>query len=209
MNYIEALEKRYSVKKFDKLKKVSKEILDKILRASQLSASSLGLQPYRILVVESDEMKQKLIPAFRNPSQVSTCSHLLVLIAKKEIDEHYVDGYFRHIAEVRNLEIQQLDGFRASIDTFLNSYTESALEQWAEKQAYIVLGTMMMAAAIEQVDTCPMEGFIAPLLSDILKIDTKKENATVTLALGYRDAEDAYQYLKKVRKSKEKLFDIL
>lgn len=209
MNYIEALQKRYSVKKFDETKKVSKELLDKILKAGQLSASSLGLQPYRILVVESDEMKQQLIPAFRNPSQVSTCSHLLVLVAKKDIDEHYVDGYFRHIAEVRDMEIQQLDGFRASINGFLSTYSESTLEQWAEKQAYIVLGTLMTAAALEHVDTCPMEGFISPLLSEILKIDTTREKATVTLALGYRDAEDPYQHLKKVRKPEEKLFEFL
>lgn len=209
MNYIEALQKRYSVKKFDETKKVSKEVLSRILKAGQLSASSLGLQPYRILVIENDEIKKQLLPAFRNPSQISTCSHLLVLLAKKEIDEHYIDGYFRHIAEVRSLEMRQLDGFRASIDGFLTTYSESMLEQWAEKQAYIVLGTLIAAAALENVDTCPMEGFIAPLLSEILKIDTTKENVAVTLALGYRDTEDPYQHLKKIRKPEEKLFEFL
>ena len=82
MNYLEALSKRYSVKKFNN-EIIPQEKLFNILESGKLSASSLGLQPYKILVVESEEMKKKLIPAFYNPSQISTCSHLIVIISKK------------------------------------------------------------------------------------------------------------------------------
>lgn len=116
MNYIEALQKRYSVKKFNKEKKISTEVLRNILAAGQLSASSLGLQPYKIFVVESEEIKEKLVPAFRNTSQISTCSHLIVLVSKKSIEEKYLDGYFKHITEVRSVPLESLDIFRKSID---------------------------------------------------------------------------------------------
>jgi len=209
MNYIESLQKRYSVKKFNKDKKISPEILRNILSAGQLSVSSLGLQPYKIFVIESDEMKNKLIPAFKNPSQISTCSHLIVLATKKNVEEKYVDGYFRHITEVREVPMESLDLFRKSIDQYIRSLSEEDEFHWHQKQAYIVLGQMIFAAALEEVDSCPMEGFNENLMNEILGIDSSVETATVTLALGYRAEDDHFQHLKKVRKPEDKLFKFL
>ncbi len=209
MNYIESLQKRYSVKKFNPEKKISPEILRNILSAGQLSVSSLGLQPYKIFVIESDEMKNKLIPAFRNPSQISTCSHLIVLATKKNVEEKYVDGYFRHITEVREVPMESLDLFRKSIDQYIRSLSEEEEFHWHQKQAYIVLGQMIFAAALEEVDSCPMEGFNENLMNEILGIDSSVETATVTLALGYRAEDDHFQHLKKVRKPEDKLFKFL
>lgn len=209
MNYIESLQKRYSVKKFNKDKKISPEILRNLLSAGQLSVSSLGLQPYKIFVIESDEMKNKLIPAFRNPSQISTCSHLIVLATKKNVEEKYVEGYFRHITEVREVPMESLDLFRKSIDQYIRSLSEEEEFHWHQKQAYIVLGQMIFAAALEEVDSCPMEGFNENLMNEILGIDSSVETATVTLALGYRAEDDHFQHLKKVRKPEDKLFKFL
>lgn len=209
MNYIESLQKRYSVKKFNPEKKISPEILRNILSAGQLSVSSLGLQPYKIFVIESDEMKNKLIPAFRNPSQISTCSHLIVLATKKNVEEKYVDGYFRHITEVREVPMESLELFRKSIDQYIRSLSEEEEFHWHQKQAYIVLGQMIFAAALEEVDSCPMEGFNENLMNEILGIDSSVETATVTLALGYRAEDDHFQHLKKVRKPEDKLFKFL
>ena len=209
MNYIESLQKRYSVKKFNPDKKISPEILRNILSAGQLSVSSLGLQPYKIFVIESDEMKNKLIPAFRNPSQISTCSHLIVLATKKNVEEKYVDGYFRHITEVREVPMESLDLFRKSIDQYIRSLSEEEEFHWHQKQAYIVLGQMIFAAALEEVDSCPMEGFNENLMNEILGIDSSVETATVTLALGYRAEDDHFQHLKKVRKPEDKVFKFL
>lgn len=209
MHYIEALQSRYSVKKFDKDQKIATEKLHSILEAGKLSASSLGLQPYKIWVVESPEIKEKLIPAFYNPSQISTCSHLIVLITKKNLEKNYVDGYFRHIEEVRNVTPESLQLFRNSIDTYLHHFKDESTEHWAEKQAYIVLGTLMMAAAQEGVDTCPMEGFRHDILNSVLNLDTETEKVSVTLALGHRSPEDHFQNLKKVRKPNEKLYKFL
>ncbi len=207
MNYLEALSRRYSVKKFNQ-EIVPRETLYNILESGKLSASSLGLQPYKILVVESEMMKQKLIPAFYNPSQISTCSHLIVIVSKKTVDEHYLNGYFRHISEVRETPLESLDPFRNSIDQHIQK-TRDDIFNWAEKQSYIVLANLMYAAAIENIDTCPMEGFRQEVIEEILEINPETEKATVTLALGYRSEEDHFQHLKKVRKPDEKLFKFI
>lgn len=209
MNYIESLQKRYSVKKFDPRKKVPKDILDNILEAGRLAASSLGLQPYKIYVVQNDAILDKLQDAFYNRSQISTCSHLIIITVKKEIEEQYIDGYFRHISDVRNITMDVLDGFRNSIDNFRQNIAKENLVHWNERQAYIVLANFMFAAALENIDSCPMEGFRPEVISEILQLDTEKEQVSVTLALGYRAVDDAFQNMKKVRKPVEKLFKII
>lgn len=209
MDYIKALQKRYSVKKFDKGKKVSAEILENILEAGRLSASSMGLQPYEIYVVESSEMLEKLIPAFHNPSQISTCSHLLVMVSKNGLGDEYVDNYFKHISDTREIPLETLHLFRKNINLQMDTLTKDQVMDWAEKQSYIVLGNLMFAAALENVDTCPMEGFNGKLMGEILHINPEKEKVSVALALGYRSEEDHFQNLKKVRKPEGKLFKFL
>lgn len=209
MDYLEALQKRYSVKKFDAERKISKNILLKILEAGRLSVSSLGLQPYQMYVVESKEMLEKLIPAFYNPSQITTCSHLIVLVSKKSIENDYLDGYFDHIKNVRNTPIENLLGFKNSINNYINLKDKEALLQWNERQSYIVLSNLIFAAALEEVDTCPMEGFNAEIIEKILDINTDLEKVSVTLALGYHAEDDPFQTMKKVRKPNEKLFKFL
>lgn len=209
MNYLEALSRRYSVKKFNPESIIPQQILLNILESGKLAASSQGLQPYKILVIETKEMKEKLIPAFYNPSQISTCSHLIVLVSKKNIEENYLDGYFNHISEVREHPLENLDLFRKSITKHFSRQEHDDILIWAEKQSYIVLANLMYAAAIENIDTCPMEGFRQDLIEEILDIDNTKEKVTVTLALGYRSEEDQFQHMKKVRKPNEKLFKFM
>lgn len=208
MNYLEALSRRYSVKKFN-TEIIPQETLHNILESGKLSASSLGLQPYKIIVVESEAMKQKLIPAFYNPSQISTCSHLIVIISKKIINENYIQGYFNHISEVRDVPLDKLDLFKNSINQHINQKNNDEIFNWAEKQSYIVLANLMYAAAIENIDTCPMEGFRQDLIEEILDLNSETEKVTVTLALGYRSEEDHFQHMKKVRKPNEKLFKFI
>ena len=128
MNYLEALNWRYSVKKFDG-RKISPEKLNNILEAGRLSVSSLGLQPYHLLVVENDETIQQLIPAFYNPSQISTCSHLIALVTKTHINKEYVDNYFSHIINERGVTLEQLSAFRNNINLLLENYTQKELEK--------------------------------------------------------------------------------
>ena len=209
MNYIESLQKRYSVKKFNKERKVAPEILQNILEAGRLSVSSLGLQPYKIIVAETNEMLEKLNPAFYNASQISTCSHLLAIVSKKDIEPHYVDSYMKHIAKERGITLEDLGLFRNNIDLFIKNSKGTELENWSEKQSYIMLGTLILASALENVDTCPIEGFRQDLIGEILGLDSEKEKVSVTLAIGYRSTEDIFQTMKKVRKPNEKLFKFI
>lgn len=208
MNYLEALNWRYSVKRFNG-KKISSEKLNNILEAGRLSVSSQGLQPYHLLVVENDEMIQKLIPAFYNPSQISTCSHLIALVSKTNINKEYVDNYFSHIINERGVTLEQLVAFRNNINTQLENQTSQEMESWSEKQSYIVLGSLIMASAQENIDSCPMEGFKSDILEDILKIDKKSEKIAVVLTLGYRAEDDNFQNFKKVRKPADKFIKFL
>ncbi|MCY0969601.1 NAD(P)H-dependent oxidoreductase [Chryseobacterium wangxinyae] len=209
MNYLEALSRRYSVKKFNPDLLIPQQILLNILESGRLAASSQGLQPYKIFVVESREMKDKLIPAFYNPSQISTCSHLIVLVSKKDMEETYLDGYFNHISEVREHPVEDLNLFKKSITSHFSRQQHDDILNWAEKQAYIVLANLMYAAALENIDTCPMEGFRQDLIEEILNIDSDTEKVSVTLALGFRSQEDEFQHMKKVRKPNEKLFKFM
>ena len=208
MNYLEALNWRYSVKRFNG-KKISSEKLNNILEAGRLSVSSQGLQPYHLLVVENDETIQKLIPAFYNPSQISTCSHLIALVSKTNINKEYVDNYFSHIINERGVTLEQLVAFRNNINSQLENQTSQEMESWSEKQSYIVLGSLIMASAQENIDSCPMEGFRADILEDILKIDKENEKIAVVLTLGYRAEDDNFQNFKKVRKPADKFIKFL
>ena len=209
MNYIEALNKRYSVKKFDSEKKIPADILENILQAGKLSASSLGLQPYTIYIIKNQGVLTELQSAFYNPSQVSTCSHLIVITTNKIIDNQYINDYFNNISETREVPLESLNPFKESINKHIQHLNSEEVMIWADKQSYIVLGNLMFAAALEEVDTCPMEGFIADKIEEILKIDSEKEKVTVTLALGYRAEDDKNQHHKKVRKYNEELFKFI
>ena len=126
MNYLEALSKRYSVKIFNR-EIIPQETLHSILESGKLAASSLGLQPYKIIVVQSEEMKQKLIPSFYNPSQISTCSHLIVITSKRSIDEKYIQGYFNQISEIRDTPVEELDPFKKSIHQHMDRQTDDQI----------------------------------------------------------------------------------
>jgi len=208
MNYLEALQWRYSVKKFSG-EMVDTQALKNILEAARLSVSSQGLQPYKLIVVENDTEKKKLIPAFYNSSQISTCSHLIAIVAKTKIDAHYVDAYFSHIANERGIAIEQLQAFRKNIDSFVMHHDTEKLSNWAEKQAYIVLGSIIIAAAQEAVDTCPMEGFRHDILAEMLDLDLAEEKIAVVVTLGKRAEDDDFQNFKKIRKPEDKFIKFI
>ena len=136
-------------------------------------------------------------------------SHLIFIISKKKIDKEYINRYFKNIVELREVTMESLEPFRNTINHHIDEKNNQEIFNWAEKQSYIVLANLIYAAALENIDTCPMEGFRQDIMDDILNINTETEQATVALALGYRSEEDSFQYMKKVRKPKEELFKFL
>jgi len=205
MKLIDALNWRYAVKRMNG-EKAPKEKIENILEATRLSASSMGLQPYSILVIEDEELKKKLLPAANNQPQIVESSHLLVFAAWENITEQDVDDYIRSIIEVRGVELKSLAGFRASLMNIVNGRTHEQKYNWAARQAYIAFGTAITAAAVEEVDATPMEGFNPEAIDEILNLKEKGLRSLTILALGYRDADKDYMATaKKVRREKDKL----
>lgn len=119
-----------------------------------------------------------------------------------------MDGYFKHITEVRSVPLESLDLFRKSIDFYINSLSQEEQQHWNEKQAYIVLGQLMFAAALEEVDSCPMEGFDENIMNEILNLDSATETATVTLAFGIPRRRRPFSKFNKSEKTERKTFQV-
>ncbi len=208
MSLIANLEWRYATKQMNG-QKVSAEKLANILHATQLAASSYGLQPYTILVIENADLKNQLSPAAYNQPQIIGSSHLLVFCAWADITEKEVTTFIQDTASKRSIPVESLDGYKAMIVGTINGLTVEQKQAWATKQAYIALGTTLVAAASEHVDATPMEGFNAAQFDEILGLKEKSLKSVVICPLGYRSPEDYLANLPKVRRDKELLFQFL
>lgn len=202
MNLIETLNWRYATKKFSN-RMVSADILDQIIEATNLSASSAGLQPYRLLIVENPELRQKLREGSFN-AQIADSSHLLVFAAFEKVTLAHVETYINHIAAERGIPVESLADFKSALVNGILSRTDEVNFAWAARQAYIALGTALIAAADLQVDATPMEGFDADKFDELLNLKALGLKSVVTLAIGYRDEEgDIFAKFKKVRLAKD------
>jgi nitroreductase / dihydropteridine reductase len=205
MKLIEALNWRYATKRMNG-KKVPDEKVNTILDAIRLSASSMGLQPYSILVIDNEELRKKLKPAVYNQPQITEGSHLLVFAAWDNVTEQHVIDYINNMAKVRDVTLESLEGFKNSLMNIVNGRSTQEKFEWAARQTYIALGTAITAAALEKVDATPMEGFIPDEVDRILNLHEKGLRSVALLALGYRDSEnDKLAGAKKVRRSKQEL----
>jgi nitroreductase len=209
MDILERLEWRYATKKFDPTKKLSEAQLDKLLAATRLSASSFGLQPYKIIVVENAAVREKLKAVSNNQSQITDASHLVIFARHTDLGDKHVDAYINNIAGTRNIAAENLEGFSTAMKGTVKNLGESGAAVWTSKQAYIALGTLLTAAAVEGIDSCPMEGFNAEGYDDILELKEKGLSAVVMAAIGFRASDDTMQHAKKVRKPLNDLVEII
>jgi len=206
MSVLNNLKWRYATKRMNG-QKVPAEKLENILYAIQLAPTSIGMQPFTVLVIEDPELKAKIAPAIYNQPQITEGSHVLVFAAWKEYSIENVDKYINHIASLRGIPIESLDGMKNMITGAIAGKTPEQLLNWNMRQAYIALGTGLVAAAEEKVDATPMEGFDPEALDATLGLAEKGLHSTVILVLGYRDTENDYlSSAAKVRRDKEELF---
>jgi nitroreductase/dihydropteridine reductase len=206
MDLIKAMNWRYATKRMNGTK-VPQEKLDRILEATRLSPSSFGLHPYTILVIADQEMRKKIQPFAHNQPQIVEGSHLLVFAVWEHISAEKVSEFINHIAELRGIPADSLKGYQTTIASRVNDNPQEVNFNWAARQAYIALGTALVAAAVEEVDATPMEGFDPQAVDTVLELKAKGLRSVALLALGYRDAENDYLVrAKKVRREKEKLF---
>ena len=205
MSITTALHWRYATKRMNGTK-IPKEKLDLILDAISLAPTSFGLQPYSILVIENEAMLEKIKPIAMNQPQITEASALLVFAVWDTLTLEKIEDYIALIARERNVSVESLKHMQDIIAAQLkNSDSDNFI--WNSKQAYIALGFALVAAAVEEIDSTPMEGFDKNLLDDLLNLKEKGLRSSVIMTLGYRDAANDYlANLKKVRRNKEQLF---
>lgn len=193
---------RYATKKMNPAQAVSDEKVDRIVEAARLAATSSGLQPYEIIVVKSQAVREQMKPKAFGQSQITDGSHVLVFAAWDDYTTERINMMFDLHNTERNSKDEGWENYRKSL---LGSYPTRGAEanfQHAAKQAYIGLGTALIAAAFEEVDATPMEGFNPAGIDEILGLKARGLRSAVIMALGYRDtAQDWLVNLKKVRRS--------
>ncbi|MFB9864951.1 nitroreductase family protein [Rufibacter immobilis] len=206
MNLLQDLNWRYATKRMTG-QRIPQEKLDTILEAIRLSASSMGFQPYNVVVVEDLERRKEIQAKAANQPQVAEASHLLIFAAWDTLTPAQVEAYMQHMAQERGVAPETLAGFASSINNLIVSRTPEENFQWSARQAYIALGTGLAAAATERVDATPMEGFNPAALDELLGLKEKGLRSVALLALGYRDeAKDALANAKKVRRPASDFF---
>jgi len=204
--FIENANWRYATKKFDTTKKVSAEDLATLKEAIRLSASSFGLQLYKVIVVENPEVRAKLQEASWGQTQITEASHLLVFANQTTATAADVDAYLNNAIATRNLPQGALDGYGDFMKGSMSNIPEEVKPIWNAKQTYIALSNLLNAAAELKIDVTPMEGFVPAQYNEILGLDKLNLNASLVAPIGYRHEEDATQHYAKVRKSNEDLF---
>ena len=206
MSLIEKLQWRAAVKKFDPTKKITAQQLDNLLSAVQLAPSSLGLQSFKVIVVQDAETKEKLRAAGYNQPQITDSAALFVFASLTKLDEDFGKKYIDLVAATRSVERESLEGFEQMILGTLNSRTDEQKIAWSHKQTYIALGVLLSAAADMGIDAGPMEGFDPEKFDEILGLKEKGLTTSVIAAVGYRAHDDVYSKMIKVRRPKEELF---
>lgn len=204
MSLLDKLKWRYATKKMDSTKAVPPEKVEAILEAVRHTASSSGLQPYELIVITNKDLREKIKAIANNQSQITDCSHLIVFAAWDDYTAQRINDAFDMTENVRNFKNDAGAAYRQML---LNNYPARGPEvnyTHAAKQAYIGLGTALIAAAEAEVDSTPMEGFDPKALDEILNLKEKGLRSVVMLPLGYRkEDEDWLVKLKKVRRPRE------
>ena len=204
MSFIDQLNWRYATKRMISDKIVPQEKINTIVEAIRLSASSYGLQPYHLVVVQDKELLEKIQSIAYNQPQVGEASALIVFAVWDKATSERIDTFFDLIASERKIPVEALAGYKGMVSGTVNGLDEATAFGWMSRQAYIGLGTGLAAAAIEEVDSCPMEGFNSAGLDELLGLSEKRLKSVVVMAVGYRDEDnDPTSHAKKVRTSTE------
>ena len=191
---------RYATKKFNPDKKISESAWITLEQSLVLSPSSFGLQPWKFFVIRNSQMRQKLLEHSWGQTPVINASHLVVFAIKNNINDTDVDRHIQRMAEVQDVAPENLEGFGNVVKGFLRKPPFPLdINEWAAKQAYIALGFFMTCAAMLEIDTLPMEGFIPAKYDEILDLNSKGYSSVVVCAAGYRADDDKYALKPKVR----------
>ncbi len=200
MDLIEKLNWRYATKKFDSSKKVSQGKLEILKQAFNLTPTSYGVQTMKMVIVTDEATKDKMVDYCYGQEQVKGASHVLAICIQDEVNETDVDSYFDDVVKIRNTSEAILSQYREELKDFVKSKSKEEIEIWCVNQVYIALGNLMTACAVEEIDCCPMEGFLPEKVDELLELKKYNLKSVLLLPVGYRAEDDMFSELKKVRK---------
>lgn len=200
MDIIYHLQWRYATKAFNSAKIIPEDKLQLLYQAFNLTATSYGLQPLKLIVLKNKELQSELIKHTMNQEQIAQASHVLVLCIETTIDEEFVLEYFNRVHAIRKTPKPTLKPFQDFLIADFESKPQSEIEMWATKQAYLAMGNLLTVCALEGIDSCPMEGFNPEKYDDILGLKQKGLKSVLLLPIGYRADDDMFADFKKVRK---------
>lgn len=203
---IENLNWRYATKKFDANKKIAKKDLEILKEAVRLSASSYGLQPYQVIMIDTLELREQIKHVAWNQGQITEASDVLIFANITSLGAKEITDYIENMAATREIPTTNLTGFENMMNKVMTAFTPEEKETWSAKQTYIALGTLLSAAADLKIDATPMEGFDKNKVDAILGLKEKGLSATLIVTLGYRDKNDDTQHWRKVRKPNDQFF---
>ncbi|WP_046756089.1 NAD(P)H-dependent oxidoreductase [Kordia jejudonensis] len=201
MQILDSLKWRYATKKFDATRFLNPEQLNMLKEAFNLTATSYGLQPIRLVVIQNKEVQEQLVPHSWNQRQVADASHLLIICTENAINKDTIEAYFDRVKAIRNTPDEILAPFKGFMIDSFSKKTQEELKTWAAKQAYIALGNLLTVCGVERIDACPMEGFSPEKYDEILGLEAHGLSSALVLPVGYRAADDMFADFKKVRKS--------
>ncbi|MCW8311507.1 NAD(P)H-dependent oxidoreductase [Sphingobacterium thalpophilum] len=198
MALLETLEWRYATKKYDPTKKVDQKDVDKIIEAARMAPSSSGLQPFRVILITDQQLKEQIVPIAWGQQNIAESSHLLVFAAWDKYTDERIDTTFDQMNAYRGLPLDTTDDYKNRLKAMFAALTEEQQAAHAAKQAYISFGMAIAQAAELKIDATPMEGFSNAELDHFLGLDTIGLKSVVLLPLGYRQAEE--DWLLKLKK---------
>lgn len=200
MHILNSLEWRYAVKKFDPSKKLSKDQIDTLKSAFNLTATSFGLQPIKLIVIQNKELQEKFVEHSYYQRQVADASHLLVLCIENDTTIEDVNAYFDLEKEIRGTSEEIIKTFRNQLVEMYKNKTIEEKQLSSIYQTYIALGNLMTVCAGERIDSCPMEGFVPEKIDELLNLKALNLKSVLMLPVGFRAEDDIMSGMQKVRK---------
>jgi len=200
MDIINSLEWRYATKKFDASKKLSNKQIETLKKAFNLTPTSFGLQPMKMIVISNKELQEKFVEHSYFQRQVADASHLLILCIENNTTTENINAYFDMEKNIRKVDEEVISDFRKQLIGMYKSKSLEEIQQSAKYQTYIALGNLMTVCALEKIDACPMEGFVPEKIDELLNLKNLNLKSVLLLPVGFRAEDDIMTSMKKVRK---------
>lgn len=204
-NIIEKLQWRYATKRFDASKILSEEELTILKETFNLTATSFGLQPLKLVVISKPELKEKLMQFTYQQTQVRDASHVLILCIESKINEDFILDHFKRVEGTRNTPRTILEPFEKNLIASFTEKNSQEIRDWMINQLYLTLGALLTVCAVEEIDACPMEGFEPEKYDQFLELDKRGLESVIVMPVGFRDESDFFKDLKKVRRGIDEL----